>query len=288
MTEGAFLFGIYYQWVGSITATGTASGYDPNAVDLFNQHEIWKTSSAGTLTVNCSPSSSLGAGSETRAIGIICPNGSGIIGNATVRLYNAAITLLKTIIVPRYSAEGLVDRRFIFIQNETWKNNVARIEIDVSAGSEISRVFRLGGPLGIGAGQIGGHCADLKDALSDQWTCRAETSTPIGRSSGSDFIWPINEYIIRYKVFQGVLSAFKENDQFSFRIFYDNRSTPFHEVVIFPYVFQNTDDPKKIKLMHLTSVFGRLNPVYQLQHVGIDLDGVTNIYNIPLGIEELI
>lgn len=283
----AFLFGVTYQAYALWSATGTGAGYDPINVTTPNQYETWKTFTGGTLSITSGASSGFGGGAETRAIGIISPAGDGMIGDITVRVKNMANTLLATFVVPRYSPAGFADRRFIFIEDETWRNDTYKIEIDCAAASEISRVIRLSGPASLSGFQSQGHCADLADALAGDWTVRPETVASTGESSGSDFFWPTNETIPRYKLFQGVLQAFKEGVQFNFRKFYDNRGF-MPEVVIVPFVFQHDDDEKQIKLMHMNSVFGRLTGTYQLQHAGIDEDDGETLYNMPFQIEELI
>lgn len=213
---------------------------------------------------------------------IICsPQGDGMIGTIDVRFYRPAPpTYGSYTSYPRYTPEGLPDRRIVKTLNAPAPDasNQITIRIRCAAESEISRIIPI-----FGNETNGPDMTDITDQLQSGWKIAVEEHGKNGSSYG-DYIWDVNqqENPIRYRRFAGTLNYL------SLDVF---RKRGLHrEVMIVPRWFEHTDDPEKLRLMYSTAVFGRFAKNYEARLVGVETSefGPNPIYNYPIEIKELI
>lgn len=264
------------------SSSGTESGYSDVDMSTPDQHTFWRTDVGGTVEVVWNGYSSSTA---MKGVLITSPNGLGIQGDVTIRFYDG-ITLLDTIIAPRYVADGLADRRVVFIENEIWKDDITRMELDFDANSEVSYIALLIELAdGLAALELGlGMFRNITPYLNTGWEISFNS---LGKSSNGTFayFYAEDDNLMNYRIFKGVLSPVVESSYKWKRFYLEKTNHPHMFMAV--YVAQHDDSAELQTLMMQNSIYGRLSGDYNAQFVGKN-DDAEFMYSIQLNMQEMV
>lgn len=284
-TYRAYLFGfIGMDILATSGTTGTEAGYDAENVGYPNQHEYWRTDVGGTLRLSITQPSALFH--VIKGMVITSPAGDGMIGSVTVRFYSTGpLVLLKTYVLERFSAAGSADRRYVIFEDETWCNDIERIEIDCAAGSEISRVALLNLTRdGYIANPV--PFLELTPYLQNNWSIQIQSNGKIGENAGNAYFYSEDD-LTTFKSFSGTLQAV-DLANFDFESFYLNKSG-YPEMVLIPHCVRFSEaSAENLKLMHTSAIFGRMTGNFTAIYRGREDKTNAHLYDVPFKMEELI
>lgn len=267
--------------VGVLTDTGTDDGYSTLDIRNTDQYRFWKTTPGGTL--NTGIYSGVSQGYDVLGIIIVAPNGEGIGGDVTARLYDVSDVLQGTLTIKNHTLPGLVDRRIVFFENESWHNYITRIEFDFPANSEVSYIGMIINVADDDSYSDGPFFRDISLYLQRDWSIQI---TPVGKLSdgGGSFFYGESENLKSLRTFSGVIGPLEEST-FNWKSFF-LRKTYDQFMTVVPKVVQHDDSDANNKLMNMTAVFGRLTGNYSATYVAKKADSGEELYNIPIVVNE--
>lgn len=270
-------YAIIPSFATPIGDTGTDSGYTASSVMNDLQHSFWKTTPGGTITFVFGTGPSYSA--DLIGILVTSPNGLGMNGTLTIRLYSAGPTLEATISAPRHPALGLCDRRVIFFENESWKNTINRMEIDFPANSEVSYVATL---YNAEEGESKAF-RNLSSYLNPAWSVQINAIGKLGDEKAG-FYYAESENLMNTKTFKGSLGPLVEAS-FEWQRFYFRKTNKPHLLIV-PQVCQHDSSAYLQRLMSSSMVFGYLKGNYVATYAGKNDDNSSFLFTIPIEIEE--